>query len=206
MLKIADTGPQMVLDVTDEERSIAKEVKNDFKEILRKMDQAIIVILDLRDAVIEERPSREDLKNKYKGRLLRYRRKIKEVFNIFLIELKYGLEKLSKISDPDMIRLREILISEVDELSSGVEAIFDLLNEVDRESFTKTLEQISAQMEKRKKSITDAIDSQLFSHIDQDILGRMKISVKDMRFRIRKRARIIKQLARLVNSTEYINI
>jgi regulator of sigma D len=190
------SGPQMILDITDEEKKIAGAVKTEFKEVLRKIDDAIHVVTDLRDAIVNERPSKEDLKSKYAGRLIRYRRKIKASFNDALSLVKVSLEKLSKISDPEMVRLREILIAEIDELSSGAEAILDLLDESERESFTKTIEKISAQMEKRQKSITDVIDNQLFNHIDHDILGRMKISTDTLRFRIRRRARIIKQLAR----------
>ena len=104
------------------------------------------------------------------------------------------MEKLAKISDPDMIRLREIIIAEIGELSDGAEAIIDLLNETDRESFTKTIEQVAGQVEKRQRSIIEVIDSQLFNHIDHDILGKMKIS--DLQFKIRRRARIVKQLVR----------
>lgn len=190
----ATTGPRMTLVVTDNERAIAKQVKEDFKHILKKLDKAVRSITDLRDAMVEERPSKEDLKSKYRGRLLRYKRKIRNVFNDFLSSVKHSLEKVSKISDPDMIRLREIVIAEIGELSDGAEAIMDLLGETDRESFTKTVEQVAGQVEKRKRSIVDVIDNQLFNHIDHDILGKMKIS--DLQFRMRRRARIIKQLVR----------
>jgi len=190
----AETGPRMTLTVTDHERAIAKQIKADFKQILRKLDKAVRSVSDLRDAIVEQRPSKDDLKTKYSGRLLRYRRKIRNIFNEFLSSVKNSLEKLSKISDPDMIRLREIIIAEIGELSDGAEAIMDLLKETDREGFTKTIEQVATQIEKRQRSIIDVIDNQLYNHIDHDILGRMKIS--ELQFRIRRRARIIRQLTR----------
>jgi hypothetical protein len=187
-------GARMVLEISDKERKIAVEVKKDFKNVLRKMDDAIKTVIDLKMAVAEERPSKDDLKTKYRGRLLRYRNKIKKSFNDFLRPTKLSLEKLEKISDPEMIRLREIIIAEIGELSDGAESVMDLLDEADRDGFTKTLEKITAQMEKRQKSIIDVIDSQLTGHIDHDILGKMKIS--EVKFRIMRRARIIKQLVR----------
>ena len=190
----AETGPRMNLVVTDRERAIAKQIKAGFKQLVDKLDDSVKSIQDLRDAILEQRPSKEDLKSRYSGRLLRYRRKIRDIFNEFLSGVKSSLEALSEISDPDMIRLREIIVAEIDELSDGVESIMDVLKEVDREGFTKTVEQLAAQIEKRQKSIIDVIENQLYSHIDHDILGRMKIS--DMQFRIRRRARIIKQLIR----------
>jgi regulator of sigma D len=184
----------MTLVVTDAERAIAKQIKEDFKKILKKLNKAVRSIVDLRDAIVEQRPTKDDLKKKYRGRLLRYRRKIRAVFNEFLSSVKSSLENLAKISDPDMIKLREIIIAEIGELSDGAEAIIELLDETDREGFTKTIEQVTTQIEKRQKSIIEVIDSQLFNHIDHDILGKMKIS--NMQFRIRRRARIIKQLTR----------
>lgn len=188
----AQSGAQMVLDITDAERAVANQIKEDFKKILKKLDTAVKVIVDLRDAIVEQRPKKEELNKKLKPRLLRYRRKIRKVFNEFLTDVKNSLEKLSKVSDPEMIKLREIIIAEIGELSDGAEAMMDLLSETDRESFTKTLETLASQMEKRQKSIVDVIDSQLFNHIDHDILGKMKIS--EMRFRIKRRARIVRLL------------
>lgn len=194
MKTTAETGPRLTLTVTDTERAVAKEVKDEFKDILKKLDKSVRSITDLKKVIVEKHPSQEDLKNKYRGRLLRYRRKIQKVFNDFLMDVQASLEKLAKISDPDMLRLREILAAEVGELSDGAEAVLDLLQDVERDGFTKTLEQICAQMEKRQKSIKDVIDNQLFGHIDQDVLGKMRIS--ELRFRIMRRARVLKQLAR----------
>ena len=164
------SGPRMTLEITDAEREIAKVVKKEFKQISKELDAAVKVVLDLRDAILEQRPSKDDLKNKYRGRLIRYKKKIKDGFNHFLEHTKTTLEKAVEISDPEMVRLREILVAEIGELSDGAEALMDLLGETDRDSFTKTLEQIASQLEKRQKSIADVIDSQLFGHIEQDIL------------------------------------
>jgi len=191
-VKIANTGARMTVDVTSAEREAAKVLKKEFKSILRDLDDAVEVLSDLRDAIVEQHPSKEDLKNVYRGRLLRYRTKIIKVFNKFLLHTKSGMEMMNKISDPNMIRLREILIAEMGELNDGVESLLDLLGETKRDGFTKSLEGLVAQIEKRQGSIEDVIDNQLFNHIEQNILGRMKIS--DIKFRIRKRSRLIRQL------------
>ena len=185
-------GPKMTLEITERERQVAKNVKKEFKTISRELDEAVKVVLDLRDAIVNQRPTKDDLDKTYRGRLLRYKKKIKEAFNHFLNHTKRTLEAAVEISDPDMVRLREILVAEIGELSDGVEALMDLLGETDRDGFTKTLEQIAAQLEKRQKSIADVIDNQLFNHIEQDILGRMKIS--EIQNRLRRRARILRQL------------
>jgi len=194
MEKIAVFGPKMTLKITDTEIATAKQVKEDVKDVLKKLDLAARSILDLKDAVIQQRPSQDDLSNKYRGRFLRYRRNMTRVFNELASSVKMVIDKLSTISDPDMIRLKEILVAEISEFSDGTQAVLDLLKEPDRAGFTNTLERISVQIDKRNRSIKDVIDNQLIGHIDNDILGKMKIS--ELRFNIRRRSRIIKQLAR----------
>lgn len=182
------------LEITDAEIAAAKEVRESVKDVLKKLDKAIKVILDFKAAIVQKRPSQDELVSKYKGRFLRYRRRITTVFNDFLVSIKKIIDKLAIISDPDMMRLKEILIAEIGELSDGAEAVMDLLKEPDKEGFTSTLERIAVQIEKRQKSIKDVIDNQLIGHIDADILGKLKIS--ELRFRIKRNSRIIKQLAR----------
>ena len=185
---------KLTLVITDEEREIAKSVKVDFKDILKSLDKSVKSVSELKKAVIDDHPSQADLENKYRGKLIRYRRKVQETFNALLMLVQKALEKLAKISDPDMIRLREILAAEVGELSEGGEAILDILKETDREGFSQRLEQICAQLEKRQKSIKDVIENQLFGHIDKDLLGKMKLS--RLHFNMKRRARIIKQLVK----------
>lgn len=188
----ADTGPRMNLAITPQEREVAKAVKAEFKKALHDLEDAMKTIITIREAVVEERPTKEDLKNKYLGRLLRYRGKIKKAFDTFLLHVKKVLEAMNDISDPEMERLQEILISELDELSDGVEAVLQLLTDPDRDGFTKALEGLSAQLEKRQKSIGEVVESQIFGHIEHDILGKMKVS--ELQFNIRRRARILRQL------------
>ena len=188
----ADQGPQLRLEVTERERASAKAIKKNFKRILKDLDEALKIVYDLRDAIVEERPSKDDLSNVFRGRLLRYRSKIIKEFNTFLQNLKGNLESLNQLLDPEMIKLRGLLISEFDELSDGVEALMDLLRESDREGFTQGLERLCTQMQRRRKSIGDVIDSQLFNHLEHDILGRLKIS--HLTPRIRKRTRLLRKL------------
>ena len=183
-------NPQMSLDISEKEKELARVIKKEFKIIVKELNSSLKVVLNLRDSIVNQRPSKEDLDGKYRGRLIRYKKKIKEAFNHFLEHTKKTLEKAVEISDPEMVRLREILIAEIGELSDGAEALMDLLSETDRDNFTKTIEQIASQLEKRQKSIIDVIQSQLYSHIENDILGRIRIS--EYKFRIQKRSRLIR--------------
>lgn len=192
--KIADSGPRMRIDVSQREKDVAKTLKAEFKTIMVELSESVKVLIKLRDAIVSQRPSKEELENTYRGRLLRYRLTIKEKFNHLLSHVKQAMKLMNQVSDPNMIRLREILVAEIGELTNGVEAILDLLKEVERDGFTQALERIVAQIEKREESIQDVIDNQLFGHIEQNILGKIKIS--DLKLKIIKRSRIIKQLVR----------
>jgi hypothetical protein len=172
---------------------LAKAAKKEFKAILKDLDNALEVIFELRDAIVQQRPSKEDLQNTYRGRLLRYRRKITEVFNKLLIRFKNAIESLGDITDPDMANLKKIMIAEFDELSDGVENVLSTLDDVDKEGFTKELERLCTQMQIRSTSINEIIDNRLVNHIDSDILGKMKVS--ELKTRIIKRTRMLQKIS-----------
>lgn len=189
----AEQGPRLRLEVTERERAAAKNIKKTFKQIADDLEESLAIIYELRDAIVQERPSKEDLKNKFRGRLLRYKSKIVKAFNTFLEKLKIALQSLSELMDPEMIKLRGLLVAEFDELSDGIEAVIDLLKNPDKEGFTQSLERLCTQLQKRERSIKDLIDSQLIGHLEHDILGKMKIS--HLKTKIRKRTRLLRKLA-----------
>ena len=183
---LADNGSMMTVAITEKEKDIARKVKEDFSEALHSLVGSIDTVADLRDAVVSQAPTAEDIKDDYKLKFKQYKAVIMESFNKSLVKMKSSLELMAGILDPDMMRLREIIIAEVSELSDGAEAIMDALDESDKDDFIKKIEYVTNQMEKRERSVTEAIESQLFGHIDHNILGRMKIS--EVRYRIMKRS------------------
>lgn len=191
--KIAAT-PRFTVQVSQQEKQRAEQIKKQFKEVLREMDKAVQTVYDLRDAIVQDRPSKEDLKGKYAGRLLRYKRVIIKAFNSLLEHLKVVLNNFALVIDPEMIKLRGIIVSEFDELSDGVESLLSVLGDVDREGFTKTVERIAQQIQRRQMSIRNTIDDQLFGHLENDILGKMKISSVSLNARIIKRMRLLRKL------------
>lgn len=191
--KIAAT-PRFTTEITETEKRRAKQVKKLFKGILRQMDKSLQTIYDLRDAVVQDRPSKDDLKNKYFGRFLRYRRVITTAFNGLLNNLKVALTALAPINDPEMVKLRGLIVAEFDELSDGVENFLALLGDPDKEGWTKGVERIVAALEKRQQSIRNSIDNQLFGHLENDILGKLKISEVSLRARMIKRTRLLRML------------
>jgi len=194
MTKIqADQNPRFTIEVSEQEKEAAKALKKEFKDILKELGDAINVIYDLRDAIVQQRPTKEDLKNTYRGRLLRYRRKISTEFNKLFVRLMGAIKSLETVMDPETANLRKIIVAEFDELSDGVEGVLEILGDVDREGFTKNLERLCTQIQRRKTSIDEIIDNQLFSHLEHDILGKYKISC--LKTRIYKRTRILRKTA-----------
>lgn len=192
----ANQGPQLTMDVSDREREVAKLAKKKFKKILKELTDALNIVYDLRDAIVEEHPTKEDLRNKYKGRLLRYKRKIAETFNSLLLNMKSAIESVNEITDPDMAHLKKIIMAEFDELSDSIESMMDLLSNPDREGFTKNLERIGTQLVSRNNSISEIIDHQLFNRLENDVLGKFKVSSPQFKTRIHKRIRLLRKISR----------
>lgn len=192
MLHKFANGPLMFVKITPEETEIAKKIKEEFKVSLDKLKDAFNILKSFKDALTDEHPSKEDLENKYKGRFLRYSRKIRQSFNDFLLPTKSILNMVDKITDPNMERIRSVVIAEISEMSEGIDMVLDLLKDPAQKDFTSTIEELFAQIEKRKVNIHEAVEHQLFGHIDQNILGKLKIS--SIIFDIKRRKRIIKSL------------
>lgn len=190
----AEEGPRLTIEVSEREKSVAKAAKKEFKEILKDLNNALSIIYDLRDAIVQQRPSKEDLQNTYKGRLLRYRRKIAEAFNKLLVRFKNAVQSLNEITDPDIANLKKIMVAEFDELSDGVEGVLVLLKNAAKEGFTKELERLCTQMEQRSTSINEVIDNRLFNRIDNDILGKLKMS--SWKGRIIARTRLLHKMTK----------
>lgn len=186
----ASQGPRFTSEVSENEKTVARSVKKDFKELLKNLDAALKLIYDFKDAIVEEHPSKEDLKNRYKGRVLRYKRKLVQTFNEVLNNLKSTVSSLKDIMDPEMTNLRALIMAEFDELSDGVEGVLDLLDDIDSEGFTKKLERLTTQLQSRKTSIEEIIDNQMMGHLENDILGKMKIS--SLKTRIIRRTRLMR--------------
>lgn len=191
MFKKSDYDTQLVTEIPEQQKVMAKKIKENLSKSLKQFDDALKVIYDFKDAVVADRPDRKALKDNF-GRIIRYRRKIINVFNKFFLNLKPVLEQLSTLKDPETVRLRNLIISAFDEISNTVESLTEIMEEVDRENFTKRLEAITTQLENRRQSINDVIDNQLFNHLEKDFLGKMKIS--SVRANIYKRKRKIKRI------------
>lgn len=199
--KTAESGPRLTVKISDEEKQIAKQAKAEFKLVLKELKIAVELVTDLRDSIVDQNPSKDELNNVYRGRILRYRKKIVDKFNAFLIHLQSNISLMSNINDPDMYRLREILVAEVGELIDGTEVLLELLHDPIRNNFIQSLEQIVWQIEKRKYSIEDAIANQLFNHLDHDLLGRIRISTLSNRTTERSQYAInIIKLAKYINA------
>lgn len=176
-------------EITKEERNVAIQVKKSFKSILNDLENAVKVIYKLKTALVKENPNDKKLTKVYKGRLLQYRKNITKVFNPILEDIKKTLEMFDYILDPEIEKLRDVIISEMDEISDIIESFMDLLGEPEKEQFVKKIEYLCSRMENRLNIFMGIVEDQLFGHITHDILGRIKIS--KLKTNIQKRTRLL---------------
>lgn len=185
-MTISNKDINLTMDVSEQEISAAKQVKSDFASLLGELQDALDLIFNFKEALTKQRPSLQDLTN-YRGKFLRFRRKVTTVFNQVLLALQAAAQSMHKIMDPEMDQLLNIIMAEFDELSDTVENFLKLLAEPAKEGFTQEVEKIALYLEQRFNSIDDIIDNQLFSHLSKDIMGRLKVSSLEHRIRVRRR-------------------
>ena len=114
LVKSAD-GPMMSVTITDEEKETAGRVKAEFSIVLKDIEKAIDIVADLRDALVTQTPTPDDISKLYRIKLRKYKMVILKAFNTALIRVKTTIETMSEIMDPEMIKLREIIIAEIGE-------------------------------------------------------------------------------------------
>ncbi len=185
--KTSDLAPRLTVEISEKELETARQAKKVFKSLLKDLDQNLKMIYDFKTALVAEHPSQTDLQEKYRGRIIRFKRKTQTIFNTYLLRLKAALEALHPISDSETVKLSQLILSEFDSLSDGVEEFLMLLSEADRDDFTKKLEALCGRLEHRQKSISEIVDQQLFSHFSTDILGKKKISSITAQIHTRRR-------------------
>lgn len=171
-LKLAE--PIYSIEINEEERAQAGLARKHFKDMLDKMDRAFSHLEILNNALngFNDSTQFEQLRKLFK----KYKRKTQEVFNEFIEQLESALKEAYRaISDTEMNRIIDTIVAEVREIRDGVIQLLHLLDEPESPEFIATFTDTVERLMKRKESLDEVVSDQLFSHIDFDILGKIRL-------------------------------
>ena len=166
--------PTYSVEISDDEKQQATTTRKEFAQMIDLLDASFEKLQKVKE-LLSQYNSSSDFKS-IKDLFIRYKHKIVHSFNEFLDQLQLALEEMNNtISDTEMENIKNTIVEEVRELRDGVILITEALDTPESPDFIKIFSETFDKLDKRKISLVEIVNDHLFSHIDYDILGRIKL-------------------------------
>lgn len=171
-MKIA--GPIYSIEISEDEKSQAQTTRDSFEILANNLDEAFDKLKVVRE-LLEQFKDPSHFKH-LRDLFIRYKHRIISLFNEFLTQLQQALGHLNNtISDSEMENIKDTIVGESRELRDGIDELAEFLEEPDSPDFIKSFSETYDRLNERKNSLHEIITDHLFSHIDYDILGKIKL-------------------------------
>lgn len=162
------------IEISDEERRQAVVTRKKFELLMDALADAFEHLNSLNGALgeIENPDELAPLRKLFK----QYKRRTQKIFNELIDLLEAALIEMNKtVSDSEMERIQDMVVGEIREIRDGVERLLVLLKEPQESGFVKGFTTVMERLNARKTSLEEIISDQLFSHVDYDVLGRIRL-------------------------------
>jgi len=169
--------PIYSIDITDNEMAQAAQTRKEFESLIFHMDDAFQHLYKL-DSALESLKDSANFSS-LADLFVKFRRKTKKLFDVFIKQLESSLFSINKmISDSEMVRIKETIVAEIREIRDGVNEILQVLEVPTDPQFIQDYREIVERIGHRANSLEEVITDQLYSHIDHDILGKIRLGSK----------------------------
>jgi hypothetical protein len=166
--------PIYSIDISEDEKSQAANTREEFQVLLEVMDE-VVDYLNILNNALEGIQDTSEL-GQFNKLFLRYKRKARRLFNVFIKQLEKALKNVNKtITDTELDRIRDTIVAEVREIRDGAIELFDLLENPEEKTFVQEFRSTVERLIIRSDALKQVITDQLFSHIDHDILGQIRL-------------------------------
>jgi len=167
-------GPALSLPVTDKEKQNARAIRNGFENVLRKQDGFIDylnVLFDQLD-VLDEKAGLGSISPLLK----RYEHKMRKVFNSYINSLSNAVSVYERnFSDSELDNIRDLIIENVRNMRQEVIDLLVLMKDVSDSEFVPEAKKSYEGILNAAEQIENTIRDEWFSHIDYDILGKIRL-------------------------------
>lgn len=173
------SAPVYSIDISEDEQKQATQTRLEFEELLHVMEDAFEHLHILGDSLegATETPQFAAMSKLFH----QYKRKTKKLFNNFIVQLEKALLALhTTVSDAEMNRIRDTIVSEVGEIRDGVITLLDFLDKPEDKDFAKSFKETVDRVFKRAEALEEIIQEQLFEHLDRDVLGKIRLGYWDL--------------------------
>ena len=182
MNKIAK--PIYSVEISEDEMAQALKTRTSFEVLAQNLDDSFDKLKMVRE-LLEQFTDSSHFKQ-MRDLFIRYKHRVISLFNDFLKQLQIALENMNNsLSDTEMDNIKDTIVGESRELRDGIDELAEILDEPDSPNFLTSFKTTFDRLHERKNSLHEIITDHLFSHIDYDILGRIKLGY--VRAKISKR-------------------
>jgi hypothetical protein len=166
--------PIYSVEISEDEMTKASKTRESFDLLAKKLDEAFDKLKMVRE-LLDQFTDPSQFK-KMRDLFIRYKHRIVGLFNEFIDQLQAALESMNdSLSDTEMDNIKDTIVGECGELRDGMDTISEILDEPDSPKFLNNFKSTFDRLQERKDSLHEIITDHLFSHIDYDILGRIKL-------------------------------
>ena len=182
-MKIAQ--PAYSLPVSNYEKQIAEKIRSDFKSMLQELDRLSRYLLVFFDNV-DDLPSNEDLTS-LTPLMKKYEVKLKNRFNSFTTKLEEGFAHYNDgFADTKLDNIRDLIIETTKVMREGVVSLLKAFNKVEDPEFLTEAKTAYELIDKNIQQLFFIVQEELFSHIDLDILGRIRLGISQVPLTIKE--------------------
>lgn len=175
MLPLSKTAITInTIEISPEEKEQATITRKKFEDMLDKMNQAFehLGLLNGSLTGITDPKSLEPLRKLFK----QFKRKMQRMFNEFIDALELALQESNKtVTDSEMDRIVDTVVAEVREIRDGAEKLLVYLKEPQESDFVKNFTATVERLNARRESLTEIVTDQLFVHVDEDVLNKVRL-------------------------------
>lgn len=167
-------GPAFTIPVSKEEKALAIKVRKAFEKVLKVQDD-FIKFTGILFENLEELEDKTGLQ-KISSILKKYEYKMKDKFNAYLKEFSKALSIYeNNFSDTEMDDIRDLIIENIRSIREVVIDIIVLMKDVGSKDFVQESLAKYKSLKEQNKQLEEIIKNEWFSHIDYDVLGRIKL-------------------------------
>lgn len=179
MIKVY-SGPAFNIPVSEEEKALAKQVRDSLSLVLKKQDK-FFKYLDVFFGNLEKLKSTTGLA-KISPIIKQYEHKMKKIFNSYINEFSKSLSAYQKSfsDDSEMDEIRDLIIENVRNMRKSVIELLLLMKDVSEENFPSEALKVYNDLKNVKDKLENLIRDEWFGKIDYDILGQIRLGTLEL--------------------------
>lgn len=175
MNKIANYPIVFSHDIPPEEKESAERIRSAFVDLIDNQKKLVDFLAVLFDSLDQLTNPQQLIK--IAPLLKRYEQRLRAVFNNYVKSLGIALSTYSKnLQDLELDNLRDLMVEHAKELRDHMVKLINDMSDVENPSYVSDLKSTYNSVKNDTDKISSIVEDEWYSHIDYDILGKIRLS------------------------------